>query len=438
MDAKARFIAWKCLAEWDKTKDDPHAIIAANTPPVISPEDGAFARELLFGTIKFKRKIDYYSSRFIKSENLETKLKQVIRLGFYQLLQTTNIPPYAAVSETVEVAKQVCSSKQAGFVNAVLREYLRYPEKAELPDFKKDRIRHFGVKYSYPDWLVRRYLKRFGFEQAPEIFQWGNTAPELYFFVNRYIAAEKDVIDELAASDIQCQENSYFKGYYQCLNPSALLQSKSFLEGKIIIGDPGQGLAAKALTVKKGETVLDLFAAPGGKTASLAETAGSQGWVIGADNSLRRLQILKENVSRWRLNNALIIVADVLQFPAARNFKYVLADVPCSGTGTIRRNPDLRWQLKSVDIRRHSHRQLMLLEVIAGLTAPGGRIVYSTCSLEPEENTGVIENFLKQNEAFHLKNINGFDEFKIADGMYEVSGYKYQTDGAFIAVIERD
>jgi len=159
--------------------------------------------------------------------------------------------------------------------------------------------------------------------------------------------------------------------------------------------------------------------------------------VYAVDISLKRLRILKQNINRWRLNNVFIFCSDILKFASGRKFKYILADVPCGGTGTIRRNPDLRWNLKERDIYRHSEKQLLFIKEAASMLKPGGKLVYSTCSMEPEENGYIIDTFLKQNDGYGLQSLDGFRDFKTPGGMYEAMPFQYQTDGAFVAVIEK-
>jgi len=433
----ARIAAYNALLEWAKSQADPHVIINGLTQNINKHEDAAFARELFFGSIKFQRKIDYYSNHYFASKKLAPRLRQIIRLGFYQLLQTTNIPDYAIVSETVDLARTSCSTKQAGFVNAVMRNYIRDKTKVKLPDPDTEPVKFLGIEYSYPGWLVERYLKRFGLAQTRELLEWGNTPPKLCFFVNLSIANDLKIEQQLNDLKIEYQKLDLFEGCYQCLNSGALLKSKIFNDGAIIISDAAQSLAPKVLGVPAGETVLDLFAAPGGKTAALAARIGADGRIIASDFSIDRLKTLKSNLNRCRLKNVLLFCGDALKFASRENFRYILADVPCSGTGTIRRNPDLRWKLTIDDIGRQASKQAKLLRAAADLLKPGGRIVYSTCSLEPEENSQIIESFLKQNRAFRLIDVDEFDEFKIQAGMYEVSPLKHQMDGAFIAVMEK-
>jgi len=436
MPAVARVIASRALIEWAESKADPHAILNAVIKEPIKPEDMAFARELFFGSLKWLRKIDFFIGHFHRSKTLAIKLQQILRLGFYQLLQTPNIPPYAVVSETVELAKDCCGQKQASFVNAVMRSFLREPQKIRIPEAETEPVSHLGLAYSYPDWLVKRYLKRFGLSATIRLLEWGNSPPELYFFTNRLTETKSAIERELAELNIEWQKSNFAAEYFRCLTPATLLTSEPFRLGKIIIGDPAQGLAPALLNPVPGSLALDLFASPGGKTAALAMMVGPTGKIIAADNSKQRMKILKSNIGRWQLSNVDLLLCDGLKFASRRKFRYILADVPCSGTGALRRNPDLRWKLEQEDIKRHAARQAEYIRQAAHLLEPGGRLVYSTCSLEPEENIEVVEGFLKQNSGYHLIEVGEFGQLSGGPGTYAILPHEHGTDGAFAAVIE--
>lgn len=437
MTSIARIIACKSLIEWAKTNSDPQLIIVNQSQGIKKSEDAAFSRELFFGTIKYKKKIDYYLKHYTKIKKSELELIQILRLGYYQLIHTPNIPDYAVVSETVELAKRFKISNRAGLVNAVMRAYLLKPDKVKLPNSRQNPVKYLGIKYSYPDWMVKRYLNRFGYDETKEILKWGNSPPDFFFFINKYLSPENDIESQLSQLNIQFEKSELFTGYYKCLSPRKLIESRVFQKGQIVIGDPAQSISPSILAVPEGETALDLFAAPGGKTAALAGMAGRNGRIIAVDYSIRRLRILNENILRWRLNNTFIICGNVLKFPARNKFKFILADVPCSGTGTIRRNSDLRWNLTEKSIKKHSVNQMLLLEKAAKMLAPKGRLVYSTCSIESEENFEIIDNFLKQNKDFRLKHLDSFASFERQPGIYEVIPHQHKSDGAFAAVIEK-
>lgn len=432
----SREIAFESLLIWSDNYGDPHQIIDKQSPHDIKPEDTGFARELFFGTIKFSRQLDYYISFFQRTKELDCKLQQILRLAFYQLIHTPNIPEYAVISEAVELTHKHFSKKQPGFINAVLRNYTRNRKRVKLPD-QKNLIEYLGIKYSYPDWLIDRYLNRYGFEHTEKLLDWCNQPPVLNFFINNYLSEDESVLVALSDLGIRVTANRIYENYYDCADPSKLIRSETFRQGNIIISDPAQSLSPRAMMPPEGSTVLDLFAAPGGKSAAIAGMIGSNGVVIAADNNIKRLKLMKSNLKRWRLDNIALICSNTLKFASSGKFQYILADVPCSGTGTIRRNPDLRWKLKPADIDRQANRQSQLIKTASEMLTVGGILVYSTCSIEPEENTEIISKFMKQNPDYSLKDVDALKNFEIKPGLYSVSPQRHQSDGAFVAVIER-
>jgi 16S rRNA (cytosine967-C5)-methyltransferase len=285
--------------------------------------------------------------------------------------------------------------------------------------------------------MVKRYFKRLGFDKTEKLLHWGNSAPPLYFFINKS-RSDDNILDRFAVQGVECHALEKFPGYYRCDDPYTLLRSEAFINGEIVIGDPAQSLASKAVPVEIGSDVLDLFAAPGGKAVSMASRVGDRGCIYASDISLNRLKKLKANLEKWQTNNVFIFCGDALKFASSRKFKYILADMPCSGTGTIRRHPELRWNLKETDIARQATRQRQLLEQATNLLEPGGTLVYSTCSLEPEENSEIMNQFLKQHSNFNICDVDKFADFRTDQGFYEVWPTDHDTDGSFVAVLRKE
>ena len=433
----SRDIAYRALAQWTGDFGDPQAILEKLIPVDIKAEDSAFARELFFGVIKYQRKLDYISSKFLSAKKIGRKLNQIIRLGVYQLLQTPNIPEYAVVSESGDLAHKYFARRQAGFINAVLRNIIRKKDNIKLPDKDNSPVEYLGVIYSYPDWLIERYIDRFGFDQTEQFLDWCNKPPALSFFINKYSGNERETIEKLQGESIPVTANEVFDGFYLTSEPHRLINSQIFKSGRIIISDAAQGLSPKALNPEPGTTTLDLFAAPGSKTAALSGMIGAGGMVIASDNNIKRIKLMRSNIRRWQTGNVFLISSSALQFASRRNFRYILADVPCSGTGTMRRNPDLRWKLKPDEIRHQASKQSYFIQAAASMLKTGGRLVYSTCSIEPEENGQIVKKFLKHNPGFRLKAVDDLKRFEEQSGIYSAMPHIHHSDGAFVAVIER-
>lgn len=437
MSSIARTIALDLLGKWESDQADPQMLAAHDIDKAVEPRDNAFARELFFGVIRYRRKLDYFIGKYAKLSRIPPSIKTILRLGTYQLLMTPNIPQYAVVSESVELAKSQKRGRAAGFVNAVLRNIIRNHEKVELPNRETDPVSNLGIQYSYPDWLVRRYLNRFGFEETSRLLEFGNQPAPVCFYVNTLNYDSQSALDEMQQTDIHFNRVESFPDYCACDHPAELIKSAMFAQGKIVIADPAQSLAVEALELQPGAEVWDMFASPGGKTIRIAGIVGKNGAVFASDSNPDRVELLARNCNRCNLMNVIIFCADILTFAPRRKFKYILADVPCSCTGTMRRNPDLRWRLGEKDIARLAANQYRLLTAAKEFLADGGRLVYSTCSLEPEENQELIDKFLANNEDFRLVKLIKPEQLVMDIGTITTSPAKDKIDGVFVAALEK-
>jgi len=437
MASVSRKTAFALLEIWSNTGGDPQTIAAQNIPDGLNSEDAAFARELFFGCIKLKRKLDYCIDSFVRSRKIPRPLRNILRLGVYQLLEALNIPHYAVVDETVELAREPAEARGPGFVNAVLRHFIRYPHKVHYPDRETNPIQFLGITCSYPDWLVRRYLQRFGFADTQRLLEAGNLPAPVCIHANESLISCDEMKDELIKAGVVFNELKDFPGHFIVGNPPLLFRCSIINEGKIIIADPAQSIAPRALSPGVGGQVWDIFAAPGGKTAALSLAVGRNGTVIASDVSLERARLLKSNILRWRLENVHILCGDILQFAIKGKLQYILADVPCSGTGTLRRNPDLRWRLRKEVISTSSRKQAEYLDLAASRLAAGGKLVYSTCSIELEENEMVMQNFLHRNQGCRRATSDIHEHIKNEMNEWSTLPFRDNVDGVFVSVIER-
>lgn len=438
MTSAARTIALDLLVKWEYNRLDPQPLAARVIDKAIEPRESAFARELFYGVIRYRRKLDYLIGKYANLRRTPLPIKTILRLGAYQLLMTPNIPQYAVVSESVELAKAGGRTPAAGFVNAVLRNLIRDKESFKIPDRQSDQVKYLGVHYSYPDWIVRRYLNRFGFEETSQLLEFGNQPAPVCFYINNRNAGSEEIIDEIQKNGIQTQPIETFPDYYKCPNPAELIKSNAFADGKVVIADPAQSLAVEALELQPGAEVWDMFASPGGKTIRMAGIVGPEGAVFASDKQSDRVEILRLNLNRCKFRNIHAFRADILTFAARRKFKYILADVPCSCTGTMRRNPDLRWRLKEKDIAQLAANQYRLLTAASAYLSDGGRLVYSTCSIEPEENQDLIAKFLANNERFRLIDLSKTKRFVEQQGTIATKPSRDKIDGVFVAAIEKN
>ena len=335
--------------------------------------------------------------------------------------------------------RNIISEKSSGFVNAVLRAYLMQPKKVRFPDKENEPIKYYSIYYSYPEWLVKRWLERLGGEEIEMLLEAGNERAGIFFKILESKISPNESVQVLSNDGIEIIPGDYFPDYFHSGDAGEILNHRLFTDGYLIVQDQSQGLPLYLLDPPPGSTVLDLCAAPGGKTIGLADRVGNDGRIIAVDYNPRRLKELKENIERTGFENIEIRESDVLNFNPGRKFKYVLLDVPCSGLGTIASNADLRWTKSEKDIMILSDMQKRLLDKTAEFADDGAIIVYSTCTTEPEEIEDVVNGFLDKNRDFHPEDGNSplVEPFKTGMGIYRSWPHKHGIGGGGFARLRR-
>ena len=404
----------------------------------LSSPDRGLCQELVYGVARWQATLDWLISKKTQGRTQKPMLQILLRLGLYQIFWLDRIPHHAAVHETVEQARQNGFGPQAGFVNAVLRGYLREFDaaKAELTTLKTAQP-HLG--YSHPEWLVVRWQKRWGAEKAAQLMDWNNTPPKTFARINELKFSTpatpetkpKDTGDLLTQwrdedVDYDFVRRDWFEEnlVFELKAHPPLAKLSSFQHGLFYIQDPSTLLAVHELRPQPGETILDLCAAPGGKLTYIAQLMRNQGRLVAHDTSPDRLKLIAENCARLGVTMAETITPADLD-SLSESFDRILVDAPCSNTGVMRRRVDLRWRLKPEELDRLRAMQLRLLQEAARRLKPGGTLIYSTCSLEPEENENVVQEFLKLENGFQL-------EFQ-----RELLPFSDATDGAFVARLSK-
>jgi 16S rRNA (cytosine967-C5)-methyltransferase len=403
----------------------------------LSPADRGLCQEMVYGVVRWQATLDWLIARKTGGREQKPALQNLLRLGLYQIFWLDRIPPHAAVHETVELAKRSGYGSQAGFINAVLRGFLR-EEGATKNLLAGLRINEPALGFSQPAWLVERWRKNFGDEKTLRLLEWNNTPPKTFARVNplKFAQGQGVTLEEAAAALLprwraESVEYDFFKRdwtgenlVFELKAHPPLASLPSFRDGWFYIQDPSTLLAATELDAQPGETILDLCAAPGGKTTFIAQTMNNEGKITATDISEERLKLVLENCTRLGVQNVETVVASTfsLQSPT---FDRILLDAPCSNTGVLRRRVDLRWRISADEISRLRKTQLELLQSAAPKLKPGGVLIYSTCSLEPEENVRVIEEFLAAHQDFKLESTR------------ELSPFADQVDGAFVARLEK-
>src|ERR1022692_1075451 len=426
----------------------------------LSPADRGLCQELVYGGVRWQATLDFLIARKTDGRPQKSALQNLLRLGLYQIFWLDRIPNHAAVHETVEQAKRRGFGPQAGFVNAVLRGYLREFDATKnlLAELKKTQP-HLGC--SHPEWLVARWQKKWGAEKTAQLLEWNNTPPKTFARVNALNADAGKLLPQWREENVEydfvrrdwLDENLVFE--LKSHPPLATLPS--FQQGQFYVQDPGTLLAVRELNPQPGETILDLCAAPGGKTTYIAQLMSNEGRIVAQDVSEDRLQLIRENCARLGVTCVEAQVSEIFrphpdplprereqitassdipaavaanpasgfadgrqQFPPlpegegrdeggqplisqATQFDRILVDAPCSNSGVMRRRVDLRWRISPEEILRLQQTQLDLLNQVATKLKAGGVLVYSTCSLEPEENGEVVQQFLREHAGFNLE-----------------------------------
>jgi len=394
----------------------------------MAPADRGLCHELVCGVVRWQATLDCLITRKTTRPQPKSALQNLLRLGLYQIFWLDRIPPHAAVHETVELAKQSGFAAQAGFINAVLRGYLRETDEIRkiLADLKLSKP---ALGHSHPDWLVDKWRNQYNPADLQKLLAWNNQPPPTFARLNtlrgtadqlRALWEAEQVVAEPLVRD-WTGENSVF----ELKSHPSLASLSSFRDGWFYLQDPSTLLAPAGLAAQPGETVLDLCAAPGGKTTLIAQSMQNTGRLIAQDIEPDRIKLIRENCRRLGVTIAETTLPGVhnpLQ-PPPEAFDRILVDAPCSNTGVLRRRVDLRWRIQPAELTRLQATQSELLAQAALRLRPGGVLVYSTCSLEPEENSGVVKAFLAAHPQFRCESER------------QLLPFVDQVDGAYVAVL---
>jgi len=409
MISPARVAAYQVLRDVSKGRIDLPTALASVRDGLSDDRDRALATEIAAGVERWRGALDHVIGRAAKGglPRVDPEILLILRLSAYQLLYLTRVPAAAVVDDAVDLARRARKSSASGFVNAVLRRLSRERRALVLPPrptdpFDRDRtLEYLTVTLSHPQWLATRWLDRFGFEVTERWMQFDNAAGRMTIRANRFVTSPAALVERLATHGIRVVPARYAPDALTVVEGNPL-QGGADLAGAFIVQDEASQLIALLTGPHPGRRVLDACAAPGGKATAIASTDASI-MLVACDLRQRRVDLLARTTRTACATNVRIVQADVLStLPFANRFDCVLLDAPCSGLGTLRRDPDIRWRRQEPDIKRFADAQLRMLRNVAAAVTPGGRLVYATCSSEPEENEQVVEAFLNTVEGYVL------------------------------------
>lgn len=395
-------------------------------------QDRALLSELVFGVLRWRGQLDYILKSLYHGdwENLPVKIKIILELGLYQLLHLDRIPAFAAINEAVGITKTWATVKWSGTVNAILRNFHRDEKKIPFPDIYADPVKSIAVSWSHPEWLVQRWVSSFGIERTEAICQANNQKPDISVRVNILKANPKMVKKKLMGLGFQVNSGILFPEFLHISNGQGLFDTDLFHDGAISIQDESAGLVPKLINPQTDEIIVDMAAAPGGKTGYLTELS-PKARLIAIDRHYGRLIRLRETMQR--LGHPLqIIQADSRCLPIKKADK-ILIDAPCSGIGVLKKRAELRWRIQSDQIRSLTEIQKALLIQAVQLVKPGGIIVYSTCTTICEENQEMIYWFIKQYPQFVIEPASQWVPEKVttSQGWIETWPDLHNMDGSF-------
>jgi 16S rRNA (cytosine967-C5)-methyltransferase len=450
----AREVALVSLTEWESGQQKIDTILDRGLGGAgLDARDTALARNLTYGVLRWKGQLDWVLDQYVKGglRSLPLAIRNALRLGLYQIDMLDRIPPRAAVHESVELAKRYGHKGTAGLVNAVLRTILT-SLRPDFPSLETDPVGRISVVYSHPPVLVARWIERYGLGMTIVLCEYNNQVPRLVARANGLACTRQALATALRSEGRSVRPGRYYDECLEILGGGDVTDLESFGRGLMQIQDESTLAAVRLLAPKPGEEIIDMCAAPGGKTTYIAELMKGRPHVRAFEVSKKRAAMLTANLRRLAITNCEVLcgeaTADVTG-PADG----ILIDAPCTGTGTLGRRVDSRWKF---DLRarertreeiedlerlhprqifaRQAARQLRLLMQAADLVREGGRIVYSTCSLEPEENEHVVARFLEKRRDFALDEEVDIVPSTFADGGYlRIVPHRHAIDGAFAA-----
>jgi 16S rRNA (cytosine967-C5)-methyltransferase len=402
----------------------------------ISDLDKSLLAEIVHGVLRWQGRLDWVLNGFTHGNfsKSEVNVRNALRVALYQILFLTHVPHYAAVNEAVEFIKRIRGDKFSGFVNAVLRNILRTLDGIHYPNPDEDLAQYLAVYYSHPLWMVKRWLPRFGREEVEKLLTANNEIPGLTLRINKMKITPAEFILLLEKQNVQFQGSTYIDHFIKVKSLSGISQMNIFQQGFFTIQDESAALPVLLLDPHPGERVIDMCAAPGGKTTFIAEMMKNEGEILAVDKYDTKLSLLKSSCERLGIQNVQLLAADstTIDTPLADR---ILVDAPCSGLGTLRKKPDIKWKREPEDIKRLVRQQYSLLESAARMLKPGGVLVYSTCTTEPEENSELVHSFIRAHPEFSIEPANNFVNKSVvtAEGFIETMPHRHQIDGSFAA-----
>lgn len=433
---KERIPANELLGKYFKNKAD------------LSYREKAFITELVKGTLRWRDTLDWIIRQFSSypDRRISRKLRNILRIGIYQVFYLKNVPVSVSIYATVELAKSLTNEKIASVVNGLLRNVERNRGKIQYPSLKQNPIKAIAVQYSHPAWLVKQWLHNYGTEETISLCKANNTPPPFTLRTNSLKITREKLIDHLCKEGLSCEATQYSPEGIVLRQPADITRLLSFQKGWFIVQDEAAQMISYLVNPKPGDHILELCAAPGGKTTHLAQLMNNQGYIVAVDIRLDKISLLKENLSRLQIDIIRTVLADASRCLPLKNnagFNRVFLDVPCSGLGVLRRHPEGKWVKSLSTISKLEKIQLDIIQNASRYVKLGGIMVYSTCTLNSEENEYIVDKFLsKAGNKFQVEDPRPFLPSQVGvfvddQGYFKTSPCQGSLDGFFGVRIRR-
>jgi 16S rRNA (cytosine967-C5)-methyltransferase len=405
------------------------------------PQERRLATELVYGTIKAQNTLDWVIGQFASRplNKMTVWVRNVLRMGVYQLLYLERIPPSAACNEAVNLAKRYGHMGTAKFVNGILRSIARGKDALQFPDIHASPVQHIALEFSHPEWLVERWIARLGIEETIALCRSNNETPRLSVRTNTLKTTRDTLKEELEKEGLNVEESVWTPEGLLLEGFSALGQLCALQQGHFQVQDESSMLVAHVLNPQPGEFIIDACGAPGGKTTHFAQKMQNRGRILSTDIHAHKLKLTQENCQRLGIGIVETQAMDAreLHRSFSEQADRVLVDAPCSGLGVLRRKPDSRWRKCPEMLLELPKLQTEILTSAAQCVKPGGVLIYSTCTTEPEENDAVVKSFLLQHEEFVLEHAGHLLPVPRPAQMVQLYPHKDKVDGFFIARMKK-
>jgi 16S rRNA (cytosine967-C5)-methyltransferase len=386
---------------------------------IVDERDKSLFTEIYYGVIRHKLHLDYIINYFSNTplQKLDKEVLMGLRIGIYQLLFLDRVPARAAIYESVEGVKEILGNRRKGavsFTNGILRTVNRDIAQVKFPSFDKNPKRYLSIKYSYPEWIVEKFIGQYGIEKAEKIIRAGNKRANVVYRHNSLKMSKEQFLKSMDNENIS-YESTFLDGFYKLLNINNPAETEVFKNGGAYIQGTSAGLASLLLDLEKEMDVIDLAAAPGGKTTHMAELMENTGIIKALDINQSRLNLIKENADRLGVTNILLKNADAAKYEDNNRYDRILADLPCSGLGLISAKPEIKWKKDEAAVDAMAELQYKILSKNIDKLNAGGKLLYSTCTLSSKENQQVVERLLAENDDIILEDLN--TKFKEITGL---------------------